>query len=373
MMPRSAGAARVVRLAGGLLLFLGFSAGVVVLMLWLAGRFEPKVPVAETEAQRAQFAGPLATVRKITRPVTESAVGTIRAVHESTIGSKLLARVLEINLKAGQPIRGGDVLVRLDDTDLRAKLQQAKAAQAAAEAAREQAAVDEKRFAALVKTNAVSRQQYEQTATALRSTDAELNRTREAVKEAQAMLDWATVRSPIDGLVIDKRVEVGDTVTPGQTLVTLFDPKRMQMVASVRESLALQLRVGQDLGVRVDGLKKTCTGTVSEIVPQAQSASRTFQVKVTGPCPPGIYSGMFGRILVPLDEEQLLVIPRQAVRRVGQLELVDVVEQGRVIRRAIRTGRPVDDEIEVLSGLTEGEQVVLPTEKESRAQEAHHG
>lgn len=374
MSPRSGSVTRVVRLAGSLLLLAGFSVGAIVLMLWLAGRFEPKVPpVADTARPEALPSGRRVAVRRITLPVNETAVGTIRAVHEVSIGSKLLARVLAINLKAGQQVRAGEVLVQLDDTDLRARLQQAKATLAAATAAREQAVLDDKRFAALVKTNAVSRQQYEQAVTALRSAEAELSRAQEGVKEAQATLDWATVRAPIDGRVIDKRVEAGDTVTPGQTLVTLFDPTRMQMVASVRESLALQLRVGQDIGVRVDGLGKSCSGMVSEIVPQAQSSSRTFQVKVTGPCPPGIYSGMFGRILVPLDNEQLLVIPRQAVRRVGQLELVEVVEQGRVIRRAVRIGRALDDDVEVLSGLAEGEQVVLPGEKGSASQEANHG
>ena len=149
----------------------------------------------------------------------------------------------------------------------------------------------------------------------------------------QATLDWATIRSPIDGTVIDKKVDVGDMVTPGQMLVTLFDPKRMQLVASVRESLTRRLQVGQSIGVQVEGLDKQCSGTISEIVPEAQSASRTFQVKVTGPCPPGIYSGMFGRILIPLEEEQVLVIPRRRCGSVGQLELVDVVEDGRVSRR----------------------------------------
>ena len=125
----------------------------------------------------------------------------------------------------------------------------------------------------------------------------------------QATLDWATIRSPIDGMVIDKKVDVGDMVTPGQMLLTLFDPKRMQLVASVRESLARRLQVGQKMGVRVEGSNKQCSGTVSEIVPEAQAASRSFQVKVTGPCPAGIYTGMFGRIVVPLEDEEVLVIP----------------------------------------------------------------
>ena len=345
--------------------------GVIVLLLWLAGKFSPKVPVknATAQSQGSDVEGQLVPVRLIRLPLSESAVGTIRAVHETTIGSKLLARVVEVNLKAGQKVQTGDVLIRLDDTDLRAKLQQAKAAVASAEAVYRQAAADEKRYAQLVKSRTISQQQYDNAVATLQSAEADLHRAQAAVNEVQATLDWATIRSPIEGTVIDKKVDVGDMVTPGQMLVTLFDPKHMQLVASVRESLTRRLQVGQSIGVQVEGLNKQCSGTVSEIVPEAQSASRSFQVKVIGPCPAGIYSGMFGRILIPLQEEQVLVIPRQAVQEVGQLELVEVVKNGQVSRRTIRTGRTLDENVEVLSGLREGEQVVLPAAS-GAAQEA---
>jgi len=357
--------------------FLGFAAGVVALMLWLSGKFSPKVPAtnAAARAEASAVEGRLVPVRLVQLPLSESAVGTIRAVHETSIGSKLLARVVEVNLKAGQKVHAGDVLIRLDDTDLRAKLQQAKATVAAAEAVYTQTAADEKRYAQLVKSRTISQQQYDITRAALQTAEANLHRDQAVVHEVQATLDCATIRSPIDGTVIDKKVDVGDMVTPGQPLVTLYDPKHMQLVASVRESLSRRLQVGQSIGVRLEGLDGQCSGTVSEKVPEAQSASRTFQVKVTGPCPPGIYKGMFGRILIPLDKEKALVIPRRAVRDVGQLELVEVVSDNQTSRQAIRTGRALsEDEVKmfpdellkgeqyviVLSGLREGERVVLP-------------
>ena len=346
--------------AGRALVGLGFLAGVTVLLLWLAGKFQPKVH-AQPQSSPSEQPEPLGRVveaQLIRVPRTESAVGTIRAVHETTIGSKLLARVVEVNLKAGQHVRRGDVLLRLDDADLRAKLEQAQAAAVSAEAAYNQAVADEQRYASLVKTGAVSRQEYDKIVTSVKSLQADLRRAKEIVNEVQATLDWATIRSPIDGTVIDKKVDVGDLVTPGQLLVTLFDPKQMQLVASVRESLAHRLDVGQDIDVEFEGLERRCSGTVSEIVPEAQAASRAFQVKVTGPCPKGVYTGMFARMFIPLDEEQVLVVPRQAIRKVGQLELVDVVAEGRATRRAVRTGRRFGEKVEILSGLREGEKVV---------------
>jgi multidrug efflux pump subunit AcrA (membrane-fusion protein) len=136
----------------------------------------------------------------------------------------------------------------------------------------------------------------------------------------------------------------------------------MQLVASVRESLIDRIRKDQVLSVQIDALRRECHGTVTEIVPESDVSSRSFLVKVSGPCPPDIHSGMFGRLLIPMDPERWLVIPRTAIRRVGQLEIVDVADAGgqTLQRRVVRTGRTRDNDVEILSGLREGEQVALP-------------
>lgn len=345
----------------------------VVLIMWLAGTFSPKVraTVGELGSTERENSGRPVAVSLIRVPRIETSVGTIRAVHETKIGSKLLARVIEAPLKASQKVQEGEVLVRLDDVDLQAKLRQARAALKSAEATYAQALRDEKRHGELLKSNAVSRQGFETIATAVCAAEAELQRIEAVANEVQATLEWATVRAPMDGTVIDKHVDVGDLVRPGQTLVTMIDPQQMQLVASVRESLAHRLGVGQSIGVEIEGINKQFTGTISEIVPEAQVASRAFQVKVTGPCPASIYTGMFGRILIPLDEQPMLVIPRQAVRNVGQLELVHAIEHGRLCRRAVRTGRVFADHVEVLSGLQEGEQVVISAESAADQESSH--
>lgn len=359
-----------------LIVALGFTGGVILLLLWLAGLFSPKVPTTVSSSGETFSAktGSVVAARLLHVPREESAVGSIRAVHETTVGSKLMARVISVDLKAGQEVQKDDVLVQLDDTDLKAKLQQAQAAVTAAEAAHEQAERDDRRFAQLLQSKAASRQDREKAATALKASEAELRRAKEMVNEVAVNLEWATVRSPMDGTVVDKKINAGDLVLPGQSLVTLFDPRKMQLVASVRESLTRRLKVGEMVRVQIQELNKECMGTISEIVPEAQTSSRSFQIKVTGPCPTGIYSGMFGRVLIPLDEEDVLVIPSDAVRTVGQLNLVDVVEEGKVHRRAIRLGRVFDDEVEILSGLSAGEEVVIPAQEAGTTQEpeAHH-
>lgn len=360
--------------AGGvwrsLLLGVGFTGVVVLLLLWLAGFFEVKIGPGHAEAAAAERpvgAARLVEARLVKMPAIETAVGTVRAVHETALAAKILAKVETVNVQAGQRVARGDVLLQLDDEDLEARARQAAAAVEAAEARLEQARFEHERVKALFERGNETRLELDRRETALRAAQAELEQARQALRETETNVAYAVIRSPIDGVVIDKQVEAGDTATPGQVLLTLYDPDRMQLVASVRESLTQRLEVGQQIAVRIDALHRTCDGTISEIVPEAESASRTFQVKVTGPCPPGVYSGMFGRLLIPLDAEDVLLIPRAAVRKVGQLDVVEVAagEQGGALtlrRRSVQLGRSFDDDVEVLAGLRPGERVAVPGE-----------
>ncbi len=339
----------------------GGTAGVIWLLLVLAGVFHEKVPSESTAIHRPLPAGAqTALVERLVQPRYETAVGTIKPVHESSVAAKLLARVIEVNVKAGQTVKSGDLLVRLDDADLQSRLSQAQSARDAAVALAQQTKSEFTRIQNLFEKNAVSRTEFEQAETSMRTTAAEVERANQAIEEAQVVVEYATILAPFDGLIVDKRIEPGDMVSPGQILLTLYDPTRMQLVASVRESLAVRLKVGQTLPARMDSLGYQCQATITEVVPEAESSSRSFQVKVSGPCPPGIYSGMFARLLLPLDDEVLLAVPQSAVRRVGQITLVDVVSQDQLIRRHVQIGRSLDNEkIEILSGLAVGERVLV--------------
>jgi RND family efflux transporter MFP subunit len=264
-------------------------------------------------------------------------------------------------------VQRDDILLRLDDTDLLARHKQAEAARDIAKATLENASAEYKRAQRLGSGRAVSVEGFDRAATAFRTAQADVARNAQAVQESAALLAHATIRSPLTGVVIDKKVEVGDTVIPGQTLVTIYNPAKMQMLVRVREFLALKLRVGQKVPGRIESLGFEGEATISEIVPEAQAASRSFTVKVVGPCPPGAYSGMFGRISIPLEDEKILVVPAVAIRRVGQLEMVQVVEEGQLRRRHILTGRTIGADVEILSGLGPGKNVALPVNHKEAA------
>lgn len=355
------------RVIGRAVVGVGFAGVTVLLLLWLAGFFHEKVGDARAVAD-ARHAGrssaglELVAAERIAVPQIETAVGTIEAVRSSEVASKILAKVEAVNVRAGQPVAAGEVLLRLDDADLLARERQAEAQLRGAETRHAQAEVEFERVRTLYEQAVAAKIEFDRAKTALESAAAELEHARQALREAETVLEYAVIDSPFDAVVIDKRVDVGDTVAPGQVLLTLYDPEHMQLVARVRETLTKHLAVEQPIDVRVEALGMTCTGRVSEIVPEAESASRSFSVKVTGPCPDGVYSGMFGRLLIPLGTEEWLVIPAAAVRRVGQLTLVDVERDAKLERRAVQLGRTRDDVVEVLSGLEAGERVALPSE-----------
>lgn len=347
----------------GLVTLLGATALVGLMLASIAGWFHPKVPPQLGDVSRVgdrdDVPSEVVEAKYIRVPRHETAVGTIKPIHESVVAAKILARVISADLKAGQFISGGDVLVRLDDADLQARLKQAEAAVATATARKQQADADFSRAASLIASNAISKADYDQAVAAQKSLTSELQRAEQGLSEARVMLEYATITAPISGVIVDKKIATGDTVAPGQPLLTIYDPTHMQMVATVRESLATRLKVGATVDARIDSLGYECQATVSEIVPESQAASRSFDVKVTGPCPPGVLSGMFGRLLIPLDDEELLVVPQQAVRRIGQLAIVDVVGDDGAQRRSIQLGRTQNGNVEVLSGLRAGERVAL--------------
>lgn len=340
-------------------------AGVLVMALllaWLLGAFHRRVPPGEPQrAPAAAIDGERLVVASVAAPRTETAIGTVRAIAETVVASRILGRVKALAItRAGQPVQQGDLLVELEADDLRAAADQGRAVLRVAETRRDKAKLDFDRSQELVQRGVAAGDRLDSDRAALAAAEAEVERARQGVAGTETALGFATIRAPISGIVVDKQVQTGDVVQPGQPICTLYDPARLQLVAVVREELAGRLRLGQTVTVTIDALGAPCEGTVSEIVPTAEARSRAFEVKVTGPCHPGVVTGMFGRLQVPLDAVAELRVPRRAVQSIGQLDFVHVVDGDRTVRRFVRVGRARGPDVEVVSGLAVGEVVLVP-------------
>ncbi|NIR29922.1 MAG: efflux RND transporter periplasmic adaptor subunit [Gammaproteobacteria bacterium] len=343
-------------------LALGFLA---VVMAYLAGFFSQTIPPEKVDVARAPASGATIEVRSVTEPVVDQAAGTIRAKRETLISARITGSIAAVTVRAGDRAQVGDVLLELDSRELQARVEQQRNLLVAARARVSEAKPNYERIKALFERGVVPKAELDRAEAALRAAEAELSRAREAVQEAEATLSYATIRAPISGRVVERYAEPGDTATPGEPLLRLYDPETLRLEANVRETLGAGLDEGRELTARIDALNVEVPVVVDEIVPSAEPGSRTFLVKATLPRHPNLYPGMFGRLLIPTGSEERLYIPAEAVARVGQLELVTVITEQGALRRYIRTGVRTDDgRLEVLSGLMPGERIVLPSAAE---------
>jgi len=300
-------------------------------------------------------------VHEVTKEYFEEAVGTLRAATRTEISARVMAPIERIRVRAGQAVAQGDELVVLDRRALATQRSQAEAQLVAAQAAVNQAQTHFDRVSALLKTNAISREQYDDAKAKLEVAQANLHHAEQALAEADVNLSYTVIRAPKSGTIVDRLAEEGDMARPGGPLLILYDPTSLRLEVPVMENLAGKIHPGDKLAVVIDATGQSVTATVDEIVPQAEAASRSFLVKAALPKSEGLFEGMFGRLLIPAGVRRHLCLATAAIERVGQLEMVDVVDsQGRLERRAVKTGRlGMPGRVEVLSGLEAGERVRL--------------
>lgn len=339
--------------------------GLIVLVIgvaYLSGAFRQKVEPGIVEAG-VETLGDEATdiIHEIIETEMTEVTGTLRATRRTQISSKLLATILEIPVKAGDRVAEGDVLVRLDNREPRARLEQARQAIAAADADLARAEAEYERFKGLVEGEIVSRQEFEQKEAAYKVALAQVEQAREAANEAGSLLADTTIKAPTEGIIVDKLAEAGDTATPGRPILNLYDPSAFRLEAAVPEALASGVEVGDRMEVKLDVLEASLEGTVEEIVPQAETASRSVLVKVAVPKQERMVEGMFGRLMIPSAERVRYCAPESSIREAGQLRFIDVVgEANRIERRQVTLGDHREyGRVEVLSGVEPGERVIL--------------
>ncbi|MEZ5557617.1 MAG: efflux RND transporter periplasmic adaptor subunit [Pseudomonadales bacterium] len=344
--------ARKVLMSLGALLFLA------LVLAYFSGVFHDKVQ--PKQAARLEVPGEVLVTAREDMPVTAPIPGTVNPTDETVIGSRLLATVTRVHVRAGNKVEQGAPLVDFDDSSLKAVLQQREQAAASARAALDDTQRNRDRAVSLFESGNLSRADYDRAMTNARVAEAEWERASQAVAEARTQLGYTRAVAPISGTVVERYIEPGDTATPGQPLLKLFNPGRMRVEAILRESLIRFVEPGATLTAHVDALDATVDSVVEEIVPSADPGSRTFLIKVLLPALPDLYPGMFARLEIPVGRQARLLLPEEAVQRSGQLEFVYVRTAEGVDRRFVRTGEHFDGRVDIVTGLEPGVEVILP-------------
>lgn len=285
--------------------------------------------------------------------------GIVQSRLSAKIAPKLNARIIEIAVRPGDSVKKGDVIAKLDDRDLRAAYQAASAAQTAAQAQAGQANADEKRTVDLYEKQAATKQNYEAALAQAKAARAMAAQAANAARQSQVMLSENVLYAPFDGIVGERLQEPGDMGLPNQPIVTLHKPDDLRMEAAIASHCAGSIKLGMAVTVRLDTLRQTVTATVDEIAPEIDPQTRTQGIKVKLPKVEGLQQGQFGWLELGCEaRQQALMIPATAIVHYGQLEAVKVLEGQRLTTRHIRSGKTHGEQVEVLSGLHEGETIL---------------
>ena len=325
------------------------------------GQVEESAPVREAALNvRVQ------PVQRSEMASTVSVVGTTEPFARATVAAQLMGRIVAAEFEEGQRVSAGQVLVRLEDAALQAAHARAKAGLGEARSARQLAEKTAQRLGNLFEEEAVSQQMLDDAETAFARSKAGERAARQALVQASVQLDYSAIAAPFDGYIVRKFAQVGDMAAPGAPLFVLEQLDSLKVEVLLPEHRRVD--PGQQVQVEIAALDKMVDGRVLAQIQAADPRSRTFRAKIViGNRDRRIGSGMFALALLPEAPRTALLVPSSALVRRGQLEGVYVVAEGRAQLRWLRLGARRGDEVEVLSGLDEGDRVVVAPSAELRA------
>jgi RND family efflux transporter MFP subunit len=335
--------------------------GLIIVLVWMQGGFHTKVPGGTTSGPKEATPDLRTAKAEKFRTAGEVTVsGTVGSRETAHVASRIMGLVVELNVEAGDKVKKGDVLFRIDTRELEEREAQAKAALESAQADFVKAKGDFKRYQILFERESIARKDYDYARAQYEIAQAARDRAQATLEQARTMVSYGTVRAPFDGVVAERLVNLGDLATPGRPLVSVYIPGSVELVAAVGEQYAPYVKEGTHVTVAVPSLGLTQPSTVREVVPQRDEKTRTITVKAPLSQAPGLVPGLYGTFTFKTRASEAIVIPKPAVRIVGQLETVRVLDDGTVKTRHVKTGRTLDgDKVEILSGLREGEPVVI--------------
>ena len=292
-------------------------------------------------------------------PVYYSTIGSVISDDRIQITSRITGYIHEITVREGQKVRKGDLLVSLDSMDIEGAIQQAEAGVNKSRSVLKDAQIDFARYEVLFKEGSVPEN-------ALRKIRLKKDVCRETLHAALAALETAKsqrqyilIKSPVDGVVVERQKRAGDLAAPGFPIISIESEKALLFKSFVPESQIQKIVQDDKVTVFIDAFNKTLNGHISRIVPSGDPVTRSYEIKISLNDPTGLLPGMFGRVRFQVGTETSPVIARPAVAERGGLRGVFVVDAEQRARfRWLRFGREWPDRLQVQTGVSQGERIV---------------
>jgi len=305
-----------------------------------------------------------------------TATGYTYARQRAAVGAKIIGRVVKLGVEEGDRVARGDLIAVLDSADLKAQVAAAQGRLDQAQATLDDAQREEKRQNALLAKDLTPQATYDSALARLDESRAKVASARADVEVAQAQAAYAVINAPIDGIVVERNIEVGEMVAPGGftsqqstgAIVRIADLSSLEVEADINESYIARVEIGQPVVINVDAVPNhPYHGKLRQVVPTADRQRGTVQVKVTledrdEHLVPDMSCAV--RFLEPGTTEASLagpsriLVPQAAVLTGAGRPAVFVVQDGRLHRTDVSLGPKEDGQIEIRAGLKGGETVV---------------
>ena len=293
--------------------------------------------------------------------------GLVEAVRQATLSSQVPGAIVSLNVKAGDHVRAGQELLRIDASAAQQSVVGSTAQLEAAQANLRVVSKELERQKQLFEKQYISQGALDRTQAQFEAAQAQVQAQQAQTRAAQTQTGFFSVRAPFHGVVSDVPVALGDMAMPGRPLLTLHDPSALRVSASVPQSMMEGVR-RQLKAVRYDiAGHASVVPTSVQLLPAVDPVTHTAQLRMTLPGGVnGLVPGMFARVWVPASQDlkdgvkdNRVFLPLTAIVRRAEMTGVYVMDaQGKPRLRQVRLGRTSGQTVEVLSGLSAGEQVV---------------
>jgi RND family efflux transporter MFP subunit len=318
--------------------------------------------LAIAAAVGAQPAANAATVELRDVEETYAADAVVESLHQATVSAQIAGQLTQLFVDAGDRVKRGQLLARIDAREADAQVASARAQVAQAEAALAQAQLSHDRTVSLVAQNFLSQSALDKAQADLKTAQAALAAARAGTAQATTGRSFAELRAPFDGVVTRRLMDPGELATPGRGVVEIHDPAQLRAVGTLPQFVLPRTAKVERAEVEVPAAHRRFSATRVTVLPAADPRLLSTQVRAELPAdvPAAVVPGTAAKVLVPIGRSRKLVVPAAAVIRRGELTAVYVLADGARQLRQVRVGDRVGDNgVEVLAGLSAGERVAL--------------
>lgn len=272
--------------------------------------------------------------------------GSVEANEQVEIRSEITGVVEAINFKEGTQVAKGQVLLRVNDSELRAQLSKVGTA-------KQLASENERRAKLLLEKQAISQEEYDVASAGYKSAQAE-------AQLIAAQLKKATIRAPFSGTIGLRYVSEGTYVTPTTPIATLVNTKQLKITFSVPAKYANRIKLNSEISFTTSGSKAEHVAKIYAIEPQIDVATRTLKMRAIADNTNGdLYPGMFASVLLPLETvDDAILVPSEALIPIQNGKMIFVSEGGRAKQIKVETGSRTESSIRIISGLKAGDTIL---------------